>query len=209
MGDSCLSIELDNIIDPAVNSRCVALAADLERRRLRHVRDIVPGYCAVAVFFDPLLVRRESLQEELEQAAGSVREEPIRPETALIEVAVDYGGSSGPDLASVAEFAGCSEDEVVERHCAPVYRVYMMGFLPGFAYLGTVDSKIAMPRLSTPRIRVPAGSVGIAGPQTGIYPCETPGGWRLIGRTSASLFDASREEPSLLRAGDRVKFVAM
>ena len=208
MGDSCLSIEFDETIDPAVNARCIAVAAELERRRLAHVRDVVPGYCTVAVFFDSRLAQRSSLQVELEKAVESANERPIRQEPAPIEIAVAYGGASGPDLASVAEFSGCSEEEVIARHCAPVYRVYMLGFLPGFAYLGTVDSRIAMPRLATPRMRVAPGSVGIAGAQTGIYPCETPGGWRLIGRTSAKLFDSSRDEPSLLKAGDRVKFVA-
>ncbi len=109
-----------------------------------------------------------------------------------IEIPVSYGGASGPDLAAVAEFAECSEADVVQLHTQARYRVYMLGFLPGFAYMGSVDRRIAMPRLDTPRMRVNAGSVGIAGEQTGIYPCDTPGGWRIIGRTSAKLFDATR-----------------
>jgi inhibitor of KinA len=111
-------------------------------------------------------------------------------------------------LSSVAAYARCSEDEVVRIHTSTVYRVYMLGFLPGFAYLGSVDARIAMPRLDTPRLRVRAGSVGIAGVQTGIYPCDTPGGWRIIGRTEVRTFDPAKSEPFLFQPGQRVRFVA-
>ena len=117
-----------------------------------------------------------------------------------------YGGEHGPDLGDVAAFAGLSEAEVVAKHVAVFYRVFMMGFVPGFPYMGTVDATIAVPRRTTPRVRVPAGSVGIAGSQTGIYPTETPGGWQLIGRTDVHLFDLSRPAPFLLKAGDTVQF---
>ncbi len=127
--------------------------------------------------------------------------------TVPIEIAVRYGHEHGPDLAAVAEFAGCSEPEVIRIHSEALYRVYMLGFLPGFAYLGSVDRRIAMPRLDTPRVKVPAGSIGIAGTQTGIYPCDTPGGWRIIGRTAVAAFDASRARPSLLEPGQHVKFI--
>jgi inhibitor of KinA len=124
-----------------------------------------------------------------------------------VEVPVSYGGGDGPDLAAVAAFAGCPEDEVIRLHTATEYRVYMLGFLPGFPYMGLVNEKIAMPRLDSPRLRVPPGSVGIAGLQTGIYPFESPGGWRIIGRTALRLFDESRPDPFLFKAGDRVRFV--
>jgi KipI family sensor histidine kinase inhibitor len=120
---------------------------------------------------------------------------------------VTYGGASGPDLGAVSDFAQCSEADVVRLHMETRYRVYMLGFLPGFAYMGTVNHRIAMPRLDTPRMRVAAGSVGIAAAQTGIYPCDSPGGWRIIGRTSTKPFDPRRDEPFLLKAGDHVKFV--
>jgi KipI family sensor histidine kinase inhibitor len=145
---------------------------------------------------------------ELEQAIGSAAAEGPATGAAPVHISVTYGGADGPDLASVAAFASCSEEDVIRLHTENVYRVYMLGFLPGFAYLGSVDPRIAMPRLGTPRLRVPAGSVGIAGAQTGIYPSEMPGGWRIIGRTSIKLFDPTRDEPSMLKAGDRVKFVA-
>ena len=208
MGDACLSVIFEETIDPAVNARCVALAATLERRRLAGVRDIVPAYHTVAVYFDPRRANRAALLGALERMSAEVASGAPSPESVPINISVSYGGDAGPDLASVAAFARCSEEDVVRVHTGTVYRVYMLGFLPGFAYLGSVDRRIAMPRLDAPRLRVPAGSVGIAGAQTGIYPCESPGGWRIIGRTSARLFDPIRDEPSLLKAGDRVKFVA-
>jgi inhibitor of KinA len=207
VGDSCVSLALAEAIDPAVNARCIALAASLERLALRGVRDIVPTYNAVTVHFDPLTIDGQAVGAELSrlaEATAATADTDVR----TIEIPVSYGGAAGPDLAAVAEFAKCSEADVVRLHTHTPYRVYMLGFLPGFAYMGSVDRRIAMPRLETPRMRVAAGSVGIASEQTGIYPCDTPGGWRIIGRTSTSVFDATRPEPFLLKAGDRVKFVA-
>ncbi len=208
MGDACLSIVFEEKIDPRINTRCVSLAADVERRRLAGVRDVVPAYHTVSVYFDPRKITRAALHQELERAMSSAAGDGSIIDAAPIHISVAYGGESGPDLASVATFASCSEEDVIRLHTENVYRVYMLGFLPGFAYLGSVDRRIAMPRLATPRLRVPAGSVGIAGAQTGIYPSEMPGGWRIIGRTSLKLFDPTQNEPSMLKAGDRVKFVA-
>lgn len=207
IGDSCLSLFLEEKIDSAINARCVAFAEALDRRAIPGVRDIVPAYRSVAIHFDSLRLDRETLQRELVRMPVAEGGSPA-PAREPVEIAVSYGGDAGPDLASVANFGGCSEDQVIRLHTASVYRVYMLGFLPGFAYLGIVDPRIAMPRLEAPRLRVPAGSVGIAGTQTGIYPCETPGGWRIIGRTFTKVFDPMRIEPFLLRAGDRVRFVS-
>lgn len=207
LGDSCVSAQFAAAIDPAVNARCIALAAALERLALRGVRDVVPTYNAVTVHFDPLTTDRQALGAELSRLAVSAAA-TADTDGRTIEIPVSYGGVSGPDLAAVAEFAKCSEAGVVRLHTETLYRVYMLGFLPGFAYMGSVDRRIAMPRLETPRMRVAAGSIGIASEQTGIYPCDTPGGWRIIGRTSMKVFDATRPEPFLLKAGDRVKFVA-
>lgn len=206
LGDSCVSVQFAAAIDPVVNARCIALAASLESLALRGVRDVVPSYNAVTVHFDPLATDGEALSTELGRLVGAAPRSSAA-ESRTIEIPVSYGGASGPDLGAVAEFAECSEAEVVQLHMQTRYRVYMLGFLPGFAYMGTVDRRIAMPRLNTPRMRVTGGSVGIAAEQTGIYPCDTPGGWRIIGRTSAKLFDAMRAEPFLLKAGDHVKFV--
>jgi inhibitor of KinA len=207
LGDSCVALQLAPSIEPAVNARCIALAAVIEGRAFRGVRDVVPTYNSVTIHFDPLVSDGKALGVELERLASETEAES-QAASHTIEIPVTYGGPAGPDLISVADFAQCSEAEVVRLHTATIYRVYMLGFLPGFAYLGTVDPRIAMPRLETPRLRVAAGSVGIAGPQTGIYPCETPGGWRVIGRTSARVFDAKRTSPFLMKAGDRVRFVA-
>lgn len=207
LGDSCVTVQFSETIDEAVNEQCIAAAAMLERRTIRGVLDVVPTYNAVTVYFDPLNVDRQHLESELDGLGDSVRR-ATTPTPRTVEIAVSYGGSSGPDLQSVAEFAGVSAAEVVRLHTSRTYRVYMLGFLPGFAYMGSVDARIAMPRLETPRIRVTAGSIGIAGAQTGIYPCDTPGGWRIIGRTAEKMFNLSRPEPFLLKAGDRVRFVA-
>ena len=207
LGDACISVQLGPGIDPTVNARCISLAHSIERLALRGVRDVVPTYNAVTVHFDPFVVDGASINAEI---AGLIVDADQVPggESRTIEIPVTYGGAGGPDLAAVARFADCSEADVVRLHTQTRYRVYMLGFLPGFAYMGTVDQRIAMPRLDTPRPRVAAGSVGIAAGQTGIYPCDSPGGWRVIGHTSVRLFDAARAEPFLLRAGDGVAFVA-
>jgi len=207
LGDSCVALQFDAEIDPAVNAHCIALAAALEQRALPGVRDVVPTYNAVTVHFDPLTTDHQALESALDHLAA-VTLETTNTEARTIEVPVSYGGAAGPDLPAVAKFARCSEAEVVQLHTQVVYRVYMLGFLPGFAYMGSVDARIAMPRLETPRMRVAGGSVGIAGSQTGIYPCDTPGGWRIIGQTSAKVFDATKSDPFLFKAGDRVQFVA-
>jgi inhibitor of KinA len=206
LGDSCVAMHLGTSIDPGINARCVALAAALDRLSLRGVRDIVPTYNSVTVHFDPSMIDGLSIGAQLEGlcAVTGVSDEELR----TIEIPVTYGGAAGPDLSAVAGFADVSEAEVVRLHALTPYRVYMLGFLPGFAYMGSVDARIAMPRLDTPRLKVAAGSVGIAGAQTGIYPCDTPGGWRIIGRTETKIFDANRAEPFLLKAGNYVRFVA-
>ena len=206
LGDSCVALLLAATIDDAVNARAIAIAAALERRSLQGVRDIVPTYNSVTVHYDPLMTERRAIGVELERLANLPGASDAEQRT--IEIPVRYGGTAGPDLAAVAGFAKLSESEVVRLHTLPSYRVYMLGFLPGFAYMGSVDARIAMPRLETPRVKVAKGSVGIAGAQTGIYPCDSPGGWRIIGRTEMKLFDQERTEPFLLRAGNYVKFVA-
>ena len=206
-GDSMLLVEFEAEINPATNDRVIALATAVRARAPRGVHDIVPGYCAVGVHFDPLQTDLAALERLIDGALARVEAAPAVGERPVVEIPVQYGGESGPDLETVAEFAGCDPDEVVRRHLSRIYRVYMLGFVPGFAYLGRVDRSIAAPRRRVPRERVPAGSVGIAGEQTGVYPSETPGGWQLIGRTTVRMFDPSRPTPSLLAAGDAVRFV--
>jgi KipI family sensor histidine kinase inhibitor len=203
LGDSALLLTFGDGIDPAINDRVHHLAGLLGRGDLPGLLGLVPSYAALAVHFDPLVWDHAALARELgrlEAAPG----DPVPPRTVVIPVR--YGGASGPDLGEVAAHCGLSEAEVVARHSAPLYRVHFLGFAPGFPYLGGLDPALATPRRDTPRTAVPMGSVGIAGSQTGIYPLETPGGWRLIGRTPLTLFDPQREPPCLLRAGDLLRF---
>jgi KipI family sensor histidine kinase inhibitor len=203
-GDSAVVLALEEAIDPAINERALAIARRVEASRFSGVLDVVPTYHTVGVFFDPLVAAVEELSAALVEAAG----EPARAEPGrLLEVPVRYGGQVGPDLDAVAALAGLSANEVIERHSRTEYRVYMLGFLPGFAYMGIVDDRIAVPRHPSPRLRVPAGSVGIAGRQTGVYPVDSPGGWQIIGRTSVRTFDPTRSQPSFFAPGDRVRFV--
>jgi inhibitor of KinA len=207
-GDSALIVEFEERIDRDVNARAIACAEAIVAARLDGVRDVVPTYRSVAVYFDPLRTGGDALLECLEREAGkpapsaAVARPPVR-------IPVCYGGDLGPDLPAVAAFAGLPEADVARAHAAVTYRVFMLGFVPGFAYLGTVDPRIAMPRHSTPRVRVPIGSVGIAGVQTGVYPAETPGGWQLIGRTPLKPFDPARAQPFLMAAGDAVQFYSI
>ena len=207
-GDAALLVELPARIDPAVSSWAVALARAVKRRCGASVRDVVVGYSSVTVYFDPLHVDATALETELRQAALALPDRAT-DEGALIDVDVRYGGEFGPDLADVAAFAQATEEEVIALHGATTYRVYVVGFVPGFPYMASVHPRLALPRRATPRTRVPAGSVAIAAGQTGIYPIETPGGWHLIGRTKVKPYDDSRAEPFLFQPGDRVRFHAV
>jgi inhibitor of KinA len=203
-GDSAVIVEFAERVDAAVNARAVRLAAAVRAAAVAGVRDVVPTFRSVAVYFDPLKTDLTALGARLDEEARQPSEDSAA--AAAVRIPVTYGGASGPDLADLARVTGLSEAEVVAIHAGRTYRVFMLGFVPGFAYLGTVDPRIAVPRRSTPRIRVPAGSVGIAGEQTGIYPSETPGGWQLVGRTAVKPFDPARDDPFLLKAGDSVRF---
>lgn len=207
-GESALFVEFEERIDAEVNARAIACADTIQAAQLAGVRDVVPTYRSVAVYFDPLRTDHDALTACLERAA----DQPLTPPSATpvpVRIPVCYGGDLGPDLAGVASLARLSESDVVRIHGAATYRVFMLGFVPGFAYLGIVDARIAVPRHPTPRVRVPSGSVGIAGMQTGVYSADTPGGWQLIGRTPTKPFDPSRDDPFLMKAGDAVEFYAI
>jgi len=206
-GEGGLVVELGDAIDPAVNARVHRLADAIRRELARDVLEVVPTYRSLLVLFDPLRVQRAPLVLRIERLLSGLLAGNGPPEAArLVRVPVSYGGSRGPDLEFVATQNSISADEVVALHASASYLVYMLGFTPGFPYLGGMSERIAAPRLASPRTRIPAGSVGIAGAQTGIYPIESPGGWRLIGQTPLRLFDARSEPPFLLAAGDRVRF---
>jgi len=205
-GEGGLVVELGDSIDPVVNARVHAVAGTLRRELEADVLEVVPTYRSVLVLFDPLRVERASLEARVaDLLAGRPAREP-RAARRTVRVPVRYGGAHGPDLEPVAAHCGLTPEEVVSLHASATYLVFMLGFTPGFPYLGGMSERIATPRLDSPRTRVPRGSVGIAGAQTGIYPIESPGGWRLIGRTPLRLFDPRSEEPFLLSAGDRVRF---
>ena len=212
LGDRALLVVLGKGIDPAVNDQVHRLAALLRDRRLPGVHDLVPAYATVTVHYDPAawsggkVPPHEALKREIIRLWKTARTAVVPP-PRQVEIPVCYGGAFGPDLAEVASLCALSEKEVIARHAAASYRVYMIGFSPGFAYLGGLDATIAAPRRATPRLKVPAGSVGIAGMQTGIYPLATPGGWQIIGRTPKHLFLPTQENPCLLNPGDRLRFV--
>jgi inhibitor of KinA len=205
-GDSAFLLQLPSRIDPAINERAAALADAIRDRWGTILRDVVVGYCTVTVYFDPLILDGAWLESELASVAG-LAGEARGAAGQSIEVPVCYDGEFAPDLADVASFGGCSEEEVVRLHFSESYRVYMVGFVPGFAYLAEVAARIAAPRRATPRTAVPAGSVAIAGGQTGIYPSATPGGWNIIGRTPIRPYDPARAQPFLFHPGDAVRFV--
>lgn len=205
-GDSAILIEFADEIDDATNDRVHALAQYLRAQRRADILDLVPAYASLLVCYDSLQTDFATMRGHL-AASLSLSQSHIEPEPRVIEIPVQYGGPFGPDLGFIAQWSGLPESQVVDLHASVLYRVYFVGFTPGFAYLGSVPEKIAAPRLGTPRTRVPSGSVGIAARQTGIYPADTPGGWRLIGRTDLDMFDVNHHPPARLRSGDRVRFV--
>ncbi len=215
LGDAAVVLELGQTIAPATHRLLQALARLLDRHPPPGLREYVPAFTTLTVYYDPWELSQNNRLPPYEQVASYLRGLLPAAQAAaadyapgpLVEIPVCYGGDLGPDLAAVAQHTQLSAAQVIERHSAPEYLVYMVGFAPGFPYLGGLDARLATPRRAAPRPLVPAGAVGIAGVQTGIYSLPTPGGWQLIGRTPLRLFDASRARPSLLQAGDRLRFV--
>lgn len=205
IGDQAVCIRLGDRIEPTVHNRVRRWCRALERQAIPGVIEWVPSYTAVTVLYHPAEVTYQRLVQSLERLAEQLDEEPL-PQPRIISLPVCYGGEYGPDLEALAELCGKTPEEVIRIHSTAEYVVYMMGFAPGFPYLGGLPNEIAAPRLATPRSLVPAGSVGIAGEQTGVYPIATPGGWRIIGRTPIPLYDPTRNPPVLLKAGDRLRF---
>jgi inhibitor of KinA len=206
LGDHAWLFAFEPSVDVETSARVLDLAAWIGEQQCPGVRDIVPALASVAVHWWPQRPEAGEVEDLLSRYVS--RTAGIQPpEGAIHEIVVTYGGDDGPDLPAVAAAVQLEPDEVVRRHCAVTYHVFMLGFLPGFPYLGPVDPAIHVPRLAVPRTRVPAGSVGLAGAQTGIYPTESPGGWQIIGRTDEVLFNATGTPPSRFSPGDRVRFV--
>ena len=208
LGDSALLLSISEEVDDAVAVRVRAIADALQREKIAGVVDVVPAFGAVTVVYEIARVGVFSAFEtRISELAMRAAESAPRPSTGRsVEIPVCYGGDFGLDLDEVASHTTASVEQVIEWHSAVEYRVHAIGFVPGFGYLGGLPRKLHMPRRASPRPSVPAGSVGIGGAQTGIYPVSTPGGWNIIGRTPLRMFDPARPEPSVLRAGDRVRF---
>ena len=205
-GDSALLIVFGTEISRDTNRLVSAAARRVREQGIRGVVDMIPAFVSLLVCYDPRVISCGALRARLEtilQTEAETRETAGR----VFEIPVCYGGEFGPDLPFIASHAGLTEREVVDIHTSRDYLVYMLGFLPGFCYLGGLDERIHTPRLETPRLKIPSGSVGIGGSQTGIYPMESPGGWRLMGKTPVRTWDPDRDVPILMQAGDSIRFV--
>lgn len=216
LGDSALTVDFGNLIDETVSREVIGLFRRMKEQRIPYVTGLVPAYSSLTVHYDVFSIRDENpgktafdyMTRQVEMILD--REDYFDlSEGRLVRVPVCYGDAYGPDLAELAAAKGLSEEDAVRIHASVRYRVYMIGFLPGFAYMGQVDERIEMPRKAQPRTNVAAGSVGIAGRQTGIYPLDSPGGWQIIGRTPLCLFDIRNENTVLFQPGDMVEFYSI
>ncbi|MDU5004804.1 MAG: 5-oxoprolinase subunit PxpB [Veillonella sp.] len=207
VGDRAISIDFGQVIDPTINRHIRQTIERIKELQLEGIIELVPTYCALLVEYDAMLYSYSEIcniiEPTLEEGMANTTNELV----TVVEVPTVYGGEFGPDLSFVASHNHLSEDEVISIHSGTDYLVYMLGFIPGFTYLGGMDSRIATPRLSSPRTLIPAGSVGIAGEQTGTYPSDSPGGWQIIGRTPVTMYDISKAQAALLKAGDYVRYV--
>jgi len=205
MGDRSLIVEIGDRISPEINRRVSALALFLEENPIDGIIDIVPAYRSVLIIYEPLTTDVRKLKKGIDE----MQEEVVAihlPEPVTIEMPVVYGGKHGPDLEWVAQYHKITPEEVIRLHTATTFHVYMIGFTPGFPYMGELPESLETPRKETPRTAIPEGSVGIAQRQTGIYPVVSPGGWQIIGRSPLNLFNPNQNPPALLKAGDKVKF---
>jgi KipI family sensor histidine kinase inhibitor len=205
VGDRGVLVEYGDTIDPLINRKVRVMTLALREDPPRGILEVIPTYRSFLIWYDPLLTRPDELMaalSSLEARLSSIRIPPPR----TVELPVCYGGEFGPDIGFVAATHGLAEEDVIRIHSEPEYLIYMIGFTPGFPFLGGLPEILATPRLKTPRTSVPAGTVGIAANQTGVYPVTSPGGWQLIGRTPLRLFDPVRKDPFLYSAGDLIRF---
>lgn len=217
LGDNALTVDFGKVISEELNRKVIALSRKLTENPFPGIIETVPAYSSLSVFYDLVTVRHafpdcptafNAVAKYVQNVSNDLTES-VETATRCVEIPVNFKPEFALDLETAAAFKNISTDEFLEIFLSQTYRVYMLGFLPGFPYMGEVDERIAVPRKQTPRTLVPKGSVGIAGRQTGIYPQDSPGGWQIIGRTDVELFDASRDEPCLFRAGDEVRFVTV
>lgn len=207
-GDCAVTLQIGAEISEQVNREVVCALNALRKADIIGVVELVPTYTSICIHYDPAMLSYETLQRTIGQMKINLSEDNQEAPGRIVEIPVCYGGEYGPDLSFVAQHNGLTPEKVIKRHSEGEYLVYMLGFLPGFAYMGGMDASIACPRLESPRTKIPAGSVGIAGTQTGIYPLSSPGGWQLIGRTPLKMFAIHGDQTQFaLSAGDRVRFV--
>jgi inhibitor of KinA len=204
-GDAALILKAGDDISPGTNAVVRKLLFVIEQEKIGGVLDLLPSYNELMVCYDPVRLDLQEITRRLEILVDDLVHVAL-PRSNRVTIPVAYGGEYGPDLEEVAAHSGLSPDEVVRIHSSADYLVYMLGFTPGFCYLGGMDDRIATPRKKSPRLKIPAGAVGIAGNQTGIYPLESPGGWQLIGQTPLKLFDPGRKDPFLIKQGDILRF---
>ena len=207
VGDRAISIDFGQVIDPKINRYIRQTIERIKELQLEGIIELVPTYCALLVEYDAMLYSYSEICDIIEPTLEEGITDTTNELVTVVEVPTVYGGEFGPDLSFVASHNHLSEDEVISIHSGTDYLVYMLGFIPGFTYLGGMDPRIATPRLSSPRTLIPAGSVGIAGGQTGTYPSDSPGGWQIIGRTPVTMYDMSKAQAALLNAGDYVRYV--
>jgi len=207
-GDTSVTLSFGEEISTEINRTIRAFGYALSVRGIAGIVETVPTYRSVTIHYKPEIIRHDALVEALASIVDGLGAVAL-PASSVLEIPVLYGGEMGPDLNFVAAHTGLLPDEVVNTHTSAPYLIYMLGFTPGFTYLGGMSKQIATPRLKTPRVRIPAGSVGIAGEQTGVYPIESPGGWQLIGRTPVKMYDPHRATPILPVAGDYIRFVSI
>ena len=207
-GDTSLCAEFGNEISEKINTEIRAFNILLNKSGIRGIVETVPTYRSLMIHYDPEIISYRALMSRLKGLTKQLDSAELPP-SEVLEIPVLYGGEMGPDLDFVAEHAGISKEEVVKIHTSVPYLIYMLGFTPGFTYLGGMSDKIETPRLKQPLVKIPAGSVGIAGKQTGVYPIDSPGGWQLIGRTPVRMYDPDRETPILPQAGQYIQFVSI
>lgn len=205
-GDCALVAEFGDAIDPSINEKVHALSAWITDKRIAGVQELLPTFRSLTIIYDKRVTSFGKLKKIIRTA--NLQKSSTGQENRIVrEIPCCYGGAFGPDLPDMEKLLGLSKEEIIQIHAGTEYKVYMLGFLPGFVYLGGLDKRIECPRLSSPRTKIPAGSVGIGGNQTGVYPLDSPGGWRLMGKTPVKFYDPNRDDPILCKAGEYIRFV--